>query len=846
VGVDANLGRASVAIRATLDKLDGDLSRAHGTVGSAMGKMTRLAGKGFALMGTAAVAGIGVATAATAGLAATLGKLAIDAAPVEGIASAFDGLAESAGYGSDKMLKALQRGSAGMVSQRDLMLSFNKAAQLVSTDFATQLPEAMGYLSKVSASTGQNMDYLMNSLVTGIGRVSPMILDNLGIQVSLADATKRAAQMYGVQEDALTKAQQQAGLMAVVMERLEANTAAMPDTTETAAAKMAQLRARVQDVKDEIGLAFLPTLNVLLGVVGDLSDRFLPPLLGIIEELGPKIAAGAEAVAEFVGALLDGESPIEAFKDLLGAIFPAIADMDWLQLGRDVLAWIGEGVGSGAKLAWGWANDNIVSPIVSFITETDWKQVAIDVLTKIGEGLATGYETVKGWVSEHIVTPMVSFVTETDWGEVATGILTKIGEGLAMGYETVRTWVVDHIVTPISTFITETDWSTVGQSILAKLGEIWEGIGTWVSEKLGGLLGTLTGGGEAPAEGGGGGLLGILDKITGFVNGPGGTVLSVLGAVVGILTGIGAPIGIAIGAIKLLSMAWSSNFGGIQEFTAGFAESVKGWFADIGASMQPFFDRLEGAWTWIKETAIPVLQRWGRAFARGIQPHLERMQEALADFQENLGPKLQRIWDKLSEVWDRISKVVMEKLWPAFQDLLEALGLTDESVEGAFGSFGDLIGQFLEYELDGLIILISAALDGLVLALDLCSKVIEGWILLLTEIFNVATDVIEVIEDVAEKVKEFAGAIEEVTGLELPDWLKPGSPPPLYYALRDIGKAMDALSGKELPDFGGMGPDAANGGAGGNSSGVTLYGPVILEDVQDGRGFLESLQALAV
>jgi len=73
-----------------------------------------------------------------------------------------------------------------MATNRDLMLSFNKASTLVSVDFAKQLPDAMQYLGKVSLATGQDLGFLLDSLVTGVGRVSPMILDNLGIQVALS------------------------------------------------------------------------------------------------------------------------------------------------------------------------------------------------------------------------------------------------------------------------------------------------------------------------------------------------------------------------------------------------------------------------------------------------------------------------------------------------------------------------------------------------------------------------------------------------------------------------------------------------------------------------------------
>jgi len=148
-------------------------------------------------LGKVALAGVAGVATATAAIGAALTKLAVDAAPMEGVSRAFEGLAESSGVGMDEMLAALKRGSAGMISNRDLMTSFNKAAQLVSTDFAVQLPNAMGYLGKVAAATGQDMNFMLDSLVTGVGRLSPMILDNLGIQVSLTEANEAYAASIG-------------------------------------------------------------------------------------------------------------------------------------------------------------------------------------------------------------------------------------------------------------------------------------------------------------------------------------------------------------------------------------------------------------------------------------------------------------------------------------------------------------------------------------------------------------------------------------------------------------------------------------------------------------------------
>jgi hypothetical protein len=222
-------------------------------------------------------------------------QMAVDAAPLEGIDAAFRGITESSGQSADAMLDALKRGSAGMVAQRDLMATYNDAAQLVSVTFANQLPEAMGYLSKVAAATGDDMDFMLDSLVKGVGRLSPMILDNLKIQVSLADATEQASQMYGLQAGELSKAQVQAGMMAVTLDKLRENTAAMPDVMGTAAQQLGEFRATMTDLRDEVGTMALPVLKALLDVINNLEPATLALALGL--------GSAATAAMKFGGGL---------------------------------------------------------------------------------------------------------------------------------------------------------------------------------------------------------------------------------------------------------------------------------------------------------------------------------------------------------------------------------------------------------------------------------------------------------------------------------------------------------------------------------------------------------------
>jgi len=314
----SQLGEAFIPIRAMLDMLDKDLDAARGKVTSNLDKIK----KNLEVAGVGVMSGIGVATTAVAALGAAMGKLAIDAAPMEGISAAFDGIATAAGSGMDEMLSALQKGSNGMIDNRNLMMSFNKAAQLVGEDFAVQLPDAMKYLGKVSAATGQDMGYMMDSLVVGVGRLSPMILDNLGIQVKLSDATERAAQMYGVEAEELTKAQQQAGMMSVVLEKLEANTAAMPDVTETASAKLAQFKTSMKNAKEEIGMAFLPVLKVLLDTFARMFSNIMPKVQAAFDKIAPVIETVAIVISDFIAGIESGRPFLVVFTEAMYDLFP--------------------------------------------------------------------------------------------------------------------------------------------------------------------------------------------------------------------------------------------------------------------------------------------------------------------------------------------------------------------------------------------------------------------------------------------------------------------------------------------------------------------------------------------
>lgn len=425
------------------DEASGTFDKVGGSVAS-LGKVIG----GLAVAGVAAVGAIG------AGLA----KLAIDAAPLEGIAGAFEGITESIGVGTDEMLAALKKGSAGMITNRDLMLSFNKAAGLVSTDFATKLPEAMGYLGKVAAATGEDMGYMLDSLVTGVGRLSPMILDNLGIQVSLAEAVERASEMYGVEAKELTKAQQQAGMMNVVLEKLATNTAEMPDITENAATKMAALKATFQDTKDHIGLAFIPVLQSLMDTFVVLLP-LVQPVLDWFMAFAPVITTVTDAVGVFVKGILGGADPIAALTVALYKFLPPeiaqpiINAVHSISEGiQDIITWATPFV----EMAAAWIAENVELK---------------DVLIALGIAIAAV-----------VVPALISIIASAAPVIAAALALVAIVVLLRKAWESdflgIRTYILDTLA-KLSAW-----WTEHGDEVLAKATEIWTAVREWVTEAL--------------------------------------------------------------------------------------------------------------------------------------------------------------------------------------------------------------------------------------------------------------------------------------------------------------------------------------------------------------------------
>lgn len=136
---------------------------------------------------------------------------------LEGQEQALRGQLASIGVGFDEYIAKLDQAAAGTVSTADLIESSSRALLLgIPAEEIANLLEIAG--SRAQA-TGQSVAKAFEDITTGIGRASPLILDNLGFVISLEEAYDDYARTLGKSREQLSKAEQSQALLNQVLEQ---------------------------------------------------------------------------------------------------------------------------------------------------------------------------------------------------------------------------------------------------------------------------------------------------------------------------------------------------------------------------------------------------------------------------------------------------------------------------------------------------------------------------------------------------------------------------------------------------------------------------------------------------
>ena len=188
-----------------------------------------------------------------------LAPMADMATELEGIEMAFRRIDQPG------LLDNLRAATHGTVSDLELM---KQAVKFKDFNLPVeQLGTYLAFAQQKAKDTGESIDYLVNSIVTGLGRQSPQILDNLGLSAKqISEEAKRSGDFFGA-----------------VAKIVEENMSKAGEYVETASDRAAQATVRLQNAQTELGRAWQPVKEQIDSTYGSLQVNIVNAVRWIIQ-----------------------------------------------------------------------------------------------------------------------------------------------------------------------------------------------------------------------------------------------------------------------------------------------------------------------------------------------------------------------------------------------------------------------------------------------------------------------------------------------------------------------------------------------------------------------------------
>jgi len=228
-------------------------------------------------------------------------------AQAERTEASFRRVAQSYGANADAMLSAMKRASGGQISNDDLMMAANKAMMLGVTADADQMAGLLQAAMERGQAMGRSAADAFNDIVIGIGRMSPLILDNLGIMTGGEAAFKSYAASIGKTAEQLTDFERRQMLINKVL-------ADAGPVTADSQAKIASLGVAWANLKAEMGKDVVAHVT-MLGIPEALNSmaEMMAARRRVTEAFAEAGATEAQQAVGFTG--LNGQTSMPGIQD---------------------------------------------------------------------------------------------------------------------------------------------------------------------------------------------------------------------------------------------------------------------------------------------------------------------------------------------------------------------------------------------------------------------------------------------------------------------------------------------------------------------------------------------------
>ena len=214
---------------------------------------------------------MGAAFYAAKGIVTGMRTIVQDGAKLQGVERAFHAMGAEIGF-SETSLQKLQNATDGTVSKLDLMTQANQAMMLGVVKSDEEMARLFDTAQRLGQAIGVDTAHALESLTTGMGRQSKLMLDNLGIIVKTEDAYLNYAKANDKTVESLTDVEKKMAFNQEVIRISEDMVNSLGEEQLTTADKMRRLGTTFADIGTSIGQSTSGLVDSALDAFQGLAD----------------------------------------------------------------------------------------------------------------------------------------------------------------------------------------------------------------------------------------------------------------------------------------------------------------------------------------------------------------------------------------------------------------------------------------------------------------------------------------------------------------------------------------------------------------------------------------------
>ena len=198
------------------------------------------------------------------------------AATIESMGAAFANLAGGSQKASNMLVK-LKQATDGTMSSMDLFQQANNAMILGITKNSNEMAEMFDMAQRLGKALGRDTKSSVESLITGIGRQSRLMLDNIGIIVKSEKAYEKYANELGITAEQLTDTEKRQAFLTATLEAARENLSRAGQETLDNQQKYAAFGASLDNLSSRVGnlvnMALVPLVEALTKVADSIDEE---------------------------------------------------------------------------------------------------------------------------------------------------------------------------------------------------------------------------------------------------------------------------------------------------------------------------------------------------------------------------------------------------------------------------------------------------------------------------------------------------------------------------------------------------------------------------------------------